>query len=132
MSNPVSSHSFNDDALGNTLDRIHQKGTLKLFTEVALKAQAESDYLLIGNPPEALETGKLATLIGKDRRQKMSRPTRLDACVEHLISLIPQIPQLPVTGANTRGSRDSPPVACLAVRSEELGESWSSVPEGDF
>ena len=35
---PVNSHSFNDDALGNALDRIHQKGTLKLFTEVSLKA----------------------------------------------------------------------------------------------
>ena len=35
---PVDSHRFNDDALGNALDRIHKKGTLKLFTEVALKA----------------------------------------------------------------------------------------------
>ena len=35
---PVDSHSFNDDALGNALDRIHQKGTLKLFTEISLKA----------------------------------------------------------------------------------------------
>lgn len=35
---PVDSHNFNDDALGNALDRIHQKGTLKLFTEVSLKA----------------------------------------------------------------------------------------------
>lgn len=34
----VNPHNFNDDALGNALDRIHQKGTLKLFTEVALKA----------------------------------------------------------------------------------------------
>ena len=34
----VNPHSFNDDALGNALDRIHQKGTLKLFTEVSLKA----------------------------------------------------------------------------------------------
>lgn len=35
---PVDSHRFNDDALGNALDRIHRKGTLKLFTEVSLKA----------------------------------------------------------------------------------------------
>jgi transposase len=35
---PVDSHRFNDDALGNALDRIHKKGTLKLFTEVSLKA----------------------------------------------------------------------------------------------
>jgi transposase len=35
---PVDSHRFNDDALGNALDRIHEKGTLKLFTEVSLKA----------------------------------------------------------------------------------------------
>ena len=35
---PVNPRSFNDDALGNTLDRIHAKGTLKLFTEVSLKA----------------------------------------------------------------------------------------------
>jgi len=35
---PVNSHSFNDDALGNALDRIHAKGTLKLFTEVSLQA----------------------------------------------------------------------------------------------
>jgi transposase len=35
---PVDSHRFNDDALGNALDRIHQKGTLQLFTEVSLKA----------------------------------------------------------------------------------------------
>jgi transposase len=35
---PVDPGKFNDDALGNTLDRIHKKGTLKLFTEVALKA----------------------------------------------------------------------------------------------
>ena len=34
----VDPHSFNDDALGNALDRIHKKGTLKLFTEVSLKA----------------------------------------------------------------------------------------------
>jgi transposase len=34
----VDSHRFNDDALGNALDRIHKKGTLKLFTEVSLKA----------------------------------------------------------------------------------------------
>lgn len=34
----VDPHAFNDDALGNALDRIHHKGTLKLFTEVALKA----------------------------------------------------------------------------------------------
>ena len=34
----VNPHSFNDDALGNALDRIHEKGTLKLFTEVSLKA----------------------------------------------------------------------------------------------
>ena len=34
----VNSHSFNDDAIGNALDRIHQKGTLQLFTEVSLKA----------------------------------------------------------------------------------------------
>lgn len=35
---PVDSHRFNDDALGHALDRIHEKGTLKLFTEVSLKA----------------------------------------------------------------------------------------------
>jgi len=35
---PVNPHNFNDDALGNALDRIHEKGTLKLFTEVALRA----------------------------------------------------------------------------------------------
>jgi len=35
---PVDPHNFNDDALGNALDRIHNKGTLKLFTEVALRA----------------------------------------------------------------------------------------------
>jgi len=35
---PVDSHRFNDDALGNALDRIHRKGTLKLFTEVSLRA----------------------------------------------------------------------------------------------
>lgn len=34
----VNSRSFNDDALGNALDRIHKKGTHKLFTEVSLKA----------------------------------------------------------------------------------------------
>jgi transposase len=34
----VDSHRLNDDALGNALDRIHQKGTLQLFTEVSLKA----------------------------------------------------------------------------------------------
>ncbi len=34
----VNPHNFNDDALGNALDRIHEKGTLKLFTEVSLKA----------------------------------------------------------------------------------------------
>jgi hypothetical protein len=34
----VDSRRFNDDALGNALDRIHKKGTLKLFTEVSLKA----------------------------------------------------------------------------------------------
>lgn len=34
----VNSHSFNDDALGNALDRIHKKGTLQLFSEVAIKA----------------------------------------------------------------------------------------------
>jgi len=34
----VNPHNFNDDALGNALDRIHEKGTLKLFTEIALKA----------------------------------------------------------------------------------------------
>lgn len=35
---PVNPHSFNDDALGRALDRIHAKGTLQLFTEVSLKA----------------------------------------------------------------------------------------------
>ena len=35
---PVNPRNFNDDALGNALDRIHEKGTLKLFTEVSLKA----------------------------------------------------------------------------------------------
>ena len=35
---PVNPHNFNDDALGNTLDRIHKKGTLKLFTEISLNA----------------------------------------------------------------------------------------------
>ena len=35
---PVDSRRFNDDALGNALDRIHKKGTLKLFSEVSLKA----------------------------------------------------------------------------------------------
>jgi len=34
----VNSDNFNDDALGRALDRIHKKGTLKLFTEVSLKA----------------------------------------------------------------------------------------------
>jgi len=34
----VDSHHFNDDALGRALDRIHEKGTLKLFTEVSLRA----------------------------------------------------------------------------------------------
>ena len=34
----VNPHSFNDDALGRALDRIHAKGTLQLFTEVSLKA----------------------------------------------------------------------------------------------
>ena len=34
----VDSRRFNDDALGNALDRIHKKGTLKLFTEVSLRA----------------------------------------------------------------------------------------------
>lgn len=35
---PVHYRKFNDDALGDLLDRIHEKGTLKLFTEVSLKA----------------------------------------------------------------------------------------------
>lgn len=35
---PIDPHNFNDDALGGALDRIHEKGTLKLFTEVSLKA----------------------------------------------------------------------------------------------
>lgn len=35
---PVNPDNFNDDALGRALDRIHKKGTLKLFTEVSLKA----------------------------------------------------------------------------------------------
>jgi len=35
---PIDPHNFNDDALGGALDRIHKKGTLKLFTEVSLKA----------------------------------------------------------------------------------------------
>lgn len=34
----VNPRNFNDDALGNALDRIHKKGTQKLFTEVSLKA----------------------------------------------------------------------------------------------
>ena len=34
----VNPRNFNDDALGNALDRIHKKGTLKLFTEVSLRA----------------------------------------------------------------------------------------------
>ena len=40
---PVDPHGFNDDALGNALDRIHNKGTLKLFTEVALRAASVFD-----------------------------------------------------------------------------------------
>ncbi len=39
----VNPHSFNDDALGNALYRTHQKGTLKLFTEVSLKAASIFD-----------------------------------------------------------------------------------------
>jgi transposase len=34
----VNPRNFNDDALGNALDRIHKKGTLKLFTEISLRA----------------------------------------------------------------------------------------------
>ena len=40
----VNPRNFNDDALGNALDRIHKKGTQKLFTEVSLKA-AEAFHL---------------------------------------------------------------------------------------
>jgi len=40
---PVDSHHFNDDALGRTLDRIHEKGTLKMFTEVSLSAVSAYD-----------------------------------------------------------------------------------------
>jgi transposase len=40
----VNPRKFNDDALGNALDRIHEKGTQKLFTEVSLKA-AEAFHL---------------------------------------------------------------------------------------
>ncbi len=37
----VNPRSFNDDALGNALDRIHKKGTHKLFTEASIKAAQE-------------------------------------------------------------------------------------------
>lgn len=40
---PVNPRNFNDDALGNALDRIHEKGTLKLFTEVSLRAATVFD-----------------------------------------------------------------------------------------
>jgi hypothetical protein len=39
----VNPRNFNDDALGNALDRIHKTGTLKLFTEVALRAATVFD-----------------------------------------------------------------------------------------
>ena len=34
----IPAHRFTDDALGRTLDRIHEAGTMKLFTDVSLKA----------------------------------------------------------------------------------------------
>jgi transposase len=40
---PVDSNHFNDDALGRALDRIHEKGTLKLFTEISLSAVSAYD-----------------------------------------------------------------------------------------
>jgi len=40
---PVNARNFNDDALGNALDRIHEEGTLKLFTEVSLRAATVFD-----------------------------------------------------------------------------------------
>ena len=34
----IPAHRFTDDALGRTLDRLHEAGTMKIFTEVSLKA----------------------------------------------------------------------------------------------
>lgn len=39
----VDSHHFNDDALGRTLERIHEIRTLKLFTELSLSAVSTYD-----------------------------------------------------------------------------------------
>lgn len=67
---------------------------------VARKLLVQVWHLLSGNPPEALESDKslrvkltkLATMLGKDLRNQLALPVRLDACVEHLRSLITQIP----------------------------------------
>jgi transposase len=34
----IPAHRFTDDALGRTLDRLHEAGTMKIFTEASLKA----------------------------------------------------------------------------------------------
>jgi hypothetical protein len=76
---------------------------------IARKLLVQAWHLLQGNPIELLENekslrsklGKLATMIGKERRIQMALPARMADCVDHLIALIPQIPQSPVTGTNT-------------------------------
>ena len=46
---PISPKSFNDDALGRTLDRISTYGTQKLFTSISL--QVVKDYNIVSVKP---------------------------------------------------------------------------------
>jgi hypothetical protein len=43
----IDPHSFNDDALGNALDRIHEKGTHKLFTDISQLSALHKPSILI-------------------------------------------------------------------------------------
>ena len=38
LGRPIAAGRFNDDVLGRTLDRLHEAGTMKIFTDISLKA----------------------------------------------------------------------------------------------
>jgi len=94
---PVKSENFNDDALGRTLDRIHEKGTLKLFTEVSLNAVSAYDLdtskynfdttsvNVWGNYPNSMPKGKSPHITygySKDKRHDLKQFMVSMLCVE--------------------------------------------------
>jgi len=106
LGHDIAAHRFTDDALGRTLDRLHEAGTMKIFTEASLKAcrifkvdtsqgQFDTTSVNLWGNYDCSKPGEVAPYIthgfSKDKRPDLKQFMFSLLCVEGNIPLLGKV-----------------------------------------